>query len=234
MPAMTTLVLPGMDGTGILFEPFLRALPSDLPFKVVRYPGSDALGYEDLESFVLDALPSEGQLVLLGESFSGPLAVSLAARLAGRVSGLVLCCTFVRNPRPALAVLKPLARLISHQVLPIAFTARLLLGPYATPGLRILLRKALAQVSPAVLRARLEAVVAVDASAALATVKVPVLYLQATQDALVPPSAAQLALNACPAMRVVPVRGPHCLLQAAPAETAALVAALVREIEGAC
>lgn len=31
MPAMTTLVLlPGMDGTGILFEPFLRALPSDV------------------------------------------------------------------------------------------------------------------------------------------------------------------------------------------------------------
>jgi pimeloyl-ACP methyl ester carboxylesterase len=99
--------------------------------------------------------------------------------------------------------------------------------------LRTLLRKALAQVSPAVLRARLEAVVAVDASAALASVKVPVVYLQATQDALVPARAAQLALKACPAMRVVPIRGPHCLLQAAPAETAALVAALVREIESA-
>lgn len=234
MPAMTTLVLlPGMDGTGILFGPFLRALPPDLPVQVVSYPGRDVLGYEDLESLVLDALPPEGQLVLLGESFSGPLAVSLAARLAGRVSGLVLCCTFVQNPRPALAVFKPLARLISPQVLPIAFTAGLLLGPYATPGLRTLLRKALAQVSSAVLRARLEAVVAVEASAALANVKVPVIYLQATRDALVPPSAAQLALKACPTMRVVPIQGPHCLLQAAPAETAALVAALVHEIEKA-
>lgn len=234
VPAMTTLVLlPGMDGTGLLFEPFLRALPPELSVQVVSYPGHDVLTYEDLESFVLDALPFEGRLVLLGESFSGPLAVSLAARLAGRVSGLVLCCTFVQNPRPAFAVLKPLARLISPQVLPLGFTARLLLGPYATPGLRTLLRNALAQVSPAVLRARLEAVVVVKASAALASVKVPVVYLQATQDALVPARAAQLALKACPAMRVMPIRGPHCLLQAAPAETAAVVAALVREIESA-
>ena len=46
MPITPTLVLlPGMDGSGTLFEPFLRALPPDLPVKVLRYPGQDALSY---------------------------------------------------------------------------------------------------------------------------------------------------------------------------------------------
>lgn len=230
MPTTPTLVLlPGMDGTGMLFEPFLRALAPDLPVKVLRYPGQEALSYEALESFVLAALPPHAPLVLLGESFSGPLAASLAGRLGERVRGLILCCTFVQNPRPALAAFKSLLKLVPPQALPTRLAARLLFGPYATPALRTSLHHALDQVSPAVLRARLEAVLAVDASAALASVKAPVLYLQASQDTLVPARAAQRALQACPAMQVIRLQGPHCLLQAAPVETAAVVAAFVRE-----
>ena len=232
---MTTLVLlPGMDGTGILFEPFLQALPPDLPVKVVAYPGHAPLSCEELESLVQTALPAQSPIVLLGESFSGPIAASLAAKLPGRVSGLILCCTFVQNPRPVLSVFKPLVNLISPNLIPIRFTARLLLGSFATPGLRALLRTALAGVSPSVLRTRLNAVVAVNASAALAAVKVPVLYIQATQDKLVPSGAARLAMEACPAMKVISLEGPHCLLQAMPAEAAAVVAAFVRDVESGC
>lgn len=232
MTATTTLVLlPGMDGTGRLFGPLLQALPPDLRIEVVSYPGHEFLSYEELESFVQDALPPQGPIVLLGESFSGPLAASLVARLGGRVSGLILCCTFVRNPRPALAVLAPLVKLVSPRLAPIRLVARLLLGSFTTPVLRALLQDALSRVSPAVLQARLRAVIAVDVFAELAAVKVPVLYLQATQDALVPSSAARLAQQACPAMKVRAIRGPHCLLQAAPAEAAAVVAAFVRGTE---
>lgn len=229
MPTPPTLVLlPGMDGTGMLFEPLLRALPPDLPVKVLRYPGQDALSYEALESFVRAALPPYAPLVLLGESFSGPLAASLARRLGERVRGLILCCTFVDNPRPALAALQPLLKLVPPQAVRTRLAARLLFGPYATPALRTALRHALDQVAPAVLRARLQAILAMDASAALAAVTAPVLYLQASQDTLVPPRAAQRALQACPAMQVIRLQGPHCLLQAAPVETAAVVAAFVR------
>ena len=232
---MTTLVLlPGMDGTGILFKPFLQALPPDLPVKVVAYPGHAPLSYEELESLVQAALPAQGPIVFLGESFSGPIAASLAAKLPGRVNGLILCCTFVRNPRSVLSVFKPLANLISPDLVPIRLAAWLLLGSFATPDLRALLRTALAGVSPSVLRARLNAVVTVNASAALAEVKVPVLYMQAAQDNLVPSGAARLAMAACPSMKVIPFKGPHCLLQAVPAEAAAVVAAFVRNVESGC
>jgi hypothetical protein len=44
---MTTLVLlPGMDGSGLLFSEFIKAL--DAKCEVIAYPPNDALGYEQL------------------------------------------------------------------------------------------------------------------------------------------------------------------------------------------
>jgi hypothetical protein len=76
---VTLVLLPGMDGTGTLFEPFVAALGHEFAVKVVDYPRAEPLGYEQLELFATAALPSEGPLILLGESFSGPIAVALAA-----------------------------------------------------------------------------------------------------------------------------------------------------------
>lgn len=227
----TLVLLPGMDGTGILFRPFLQALVDDLPVKVVAYPADKPMGYDELGEFVLNALPTEGPVVLLGESFSGPIAAALAARLGDRVRGLVLCCTFMSNPRPALRPLLPFAGLIPFAAIPVGLAARPLLGSFATPALKSLLAEALALVSPAVLRARLKSVATVNATEALAAVKVPVLYLQASSDALVPARAVRKARKACPAMKVQVIHGPHCLLQVAPAEAAAAVLAYVSEVD---
>ena len=227
----TLVLLPGMDGTGILFRPFLQTLAVGLPVKVVAYPVDKPMGYDELGEFVLSALPAEGPVVLLGESFSGPIAAALAVRLGDRVRGLILCCTFMSNPRPALGPLLPFAGLLPFAALPVGLTARPLLGSFVTPALKSLLAEALALVSSAVLRARLKSVVTVDATEALAAVKVPVLYLQASSDALVPTSAVRQAQKACPAMTVQVIHGPHCLLQVAPADAAAAVCAFVREVD---
>lgn len=45
---MNLILLPGMDGTGLLFEPLLEALPGWLEPKVIAYPGHEPLGYAEL------------------------------------------------------------------------------------------------------------------------------------------------------------------------------------------
>ncbi|MEW6284578.1 MAG: alpha/beta hydrolase, partial [Candidatus Eremiobacterota bacterium] len=61
------LLLPGLDGTGRMFEPFLRGLPPGLEVSVTAYP--DRLQpYADLERYL--SWP-EGPCVLVAESFSG-------------------------------------------------------------------------------------------------------------------------------------------------------------------
>lgn len=224
MPLTTLLLLPGLDGTGTLFQPFIRELPPDWRVIVVAYPADARLGYEELVPLALSVIPAEGPLVLLGESFSGPVAIRLAAELGSRVQALILCCTFGRNPRPGLAWLSPLlAGLPPPAALPGVVAVRTLLGRCASEESRTLLVRALAALPASVLRARLKAAMAVNVLPQLAELRAPVLYLQASQDLVVPPKAASDLLQALPALQVVRLEGPHGLLQASPGAAATAV-----------
>lgn len=220
---MTTLVLlPGLDGTGTLFQPLLRELPADWLTQVVAYPMDARVDYDALTRLAAQALPAEGPVVLLGESFSGPVAIRLAAALGPRLQALVLCCSFARNPRPALARLGGLIDwLPSPGLLPSVLSARTLLGVNPPAESRALLAETLAQLPAAVLRARLRMVMAVDVADELTAVRAPVLYLQAAQDFVVPPSAAVEVRRVCPQTVVTRLAGPHGLLQAEPASCVA-------------
>lgn len=230
---MTTLVmLPGLDGTGLLFGPLLEALAGRLRTTVVSYPHDRVLGYDRLAAWVESALPVAGPLVLLGESFAGPLAVALAARHPGRVRGLVLCNTFVRNPRPLLGLGRPLVRWLPLRRAPLGLLASMLFGRFDTPPLRRLLADAVGSVATPVLQARLRAVIDVDARAALAQVACPVLLLRSDEDVLVPGSAGRLLQRLHPAAETVRLRGPHALLQTAPDEAAKLLVAFAAESVG--
>lgn len=220
---MTTLVLlPGLDGTGTLFQPLLRALPAGWRTCVVSYPVDAKADYDALTRAATQALPADGRIVLLGESFSGPVAIRLAAALGSRLQALLLCCSFARNPRPRLL---PLGGLISWLpspgLLPSRLVERMLLGGRAPAESRALLSAALASLPAAVLQARLRMVMAVDVTPELAAVTAPVLYLRAGQDRLVPSSAAVDVQQHCPQAIVTRLAGPHGLLQAEPVASAA-------------
>src|SRR6185369_2945536 len=92
------VLLPGMDGTGILFEPLLEILPPELEAQVVSYPTHKPCGYEELAGLVAAALPKDGPFIILGESFSGPLAIMAAHAQPPGLKGIVLCASFARSP----------------------------------------------------------------------------------------------------------------------------------------
>jgi pimeloyl-[acyl-carrier protein] methyl ester esterase len=84
---VTLVLLPGMEGTGSLFGPFIAALEDEFNVKVVSYPTTESLGYMELESIARAALPSEGPFTIHGDSISDPIAVSLAASSPSRLTG---------------------------------------------------------------------------------------------------------------------------------------------------
>jgi pimeloyl-ACP methyl ester carboxylesterase len=231
---LTLALLPGMDGTGDLFGPFIEALDGAFATSVVRYPADVAMDYAALTAIARDALPRHGPFLLLGESFSGPIAVSLAAEKPDGLLGVVLCNTFVRSPLPMLSPLRKLARIMPFGLAPLPAMDYFLLGGHSTPNLKLALAAALAKVSTRALQARMEAVMAVDVSDKLRAVEVPMIYLQATHDRLVS-SASALHLQAqCPGMQLLTLDGPHCLLQASPMKTAEAVIAFGRQIAADC
>lgn len=227
----TIVLLPGMDGTGALFTDFIAALPPAVESIVVKYPVDRAMNYAELELLVRASLPVERPFVLLAESFSGPIAVSIAASKPAGLRGLVLVCSFVRNP--LLIVPKALFSMLSRfpvGKVPIRMASILLLGRYATQTLRGRLAAAIANVSAAVWRARLHAVLSVDLAAQLRNIEVPVLYLRATNDRVVSRQASKLIARLLPSAKVVALGAPHFMLQATPVESAARVEAFVRDV----
>jgi pimeloyl-ACP methyl ester carboxylesterase len=143
-------------------------------------------------------------------------------RPAGLV-GVILCASFVSNPRPRFAPCRHVIGLLPITATPLAVLNAALLGRFTTPLLRSELAKAMAQVSSDALRARLQAVLSVDVSAHLKTIDVPVLYLLAKYDRVVPLDALEHLIRLHPATQVEPIEAPHFLLQAAPTAAATAV-----------
>ncbi|MBB3120751.1 alpha/beta fold hydrolase [Pseudoduganella violacea] len=227
---LTLVLLPGMDGTATLFEPLIAALGDSFHIRRVAYPCDQALGYRELAEVARQALPVDGKFILLGESFSGPIAIALAAAQPDGLLGVVLCSTFARNPHPLFKPLRGLADILPVKLLPNAVLSYFLMGRFSTPQLRVALDGALAQVSAAAFRARLKAVLAVDVSAQLQRLQVPLLYLQARHDRVVPAGAARHIASTYPATRIAALDGPHFLLQIAPQAAAAAIQAYALEL----
>ncbi|MEM4989183.1 alpha/beta hydrolase [Collimonas sp. H4R21] len=225
---LTIVLLPGMDGSGDLFQPLIGALDAEFNVRIVRYPTEGALDYEALEKHARLSLPRDGHFVILGESFSGPVAVSLAASRPPGLVGLILCCTFVRNPHPAFTGLHSCVGSLPVKLAPLAVLNWFLLGRYSTQHLRSALAAALAPVSSLALRTRLKAVLSADVTTEFKSIEVPILYLQAEHDRVVPPSATRQVMLAQPATRLVKIAGPHFLLQAFPSQAAQTIAAFMR------
>ena len=222
--ALPTLVLlPGLDGTGKLFSEFVKSLASGVDSRIVAYPKDRALGYDELETLVLAALPHDRRFILLGESFSGPIAIRIAARPPAGLLGVILCGTFAKNPFPWLRWARPLAAYLPLKSLPRWLRAPLMWGsasPHRAPAQT---ERAMTGVSAVVIRRRIAALLTVDESAALGRIRVPTLLLRAVRDRVIPRAATQWILKTLPAAQLAEIDGPHLLLQARPAECAAVV-----------
>lgn len=213
LPALR--LLPGLDGTARLLAPFVEAarVTGFADMAAIAYPTDRVLGYDALETLARDALPRETPFVLLGESFSGPVALAIAADPPANLHGLVLSTTFAKAPVPVPSPLAALARIAPVRLLPTAALSFALLGRWATPALRRELRDALDTVAPAVLRARAEAAMRVDVRDRLARIRVPALCLRATHDRLLRPGAHRALCAGLADAREVAIDGPHLLLQ---------------------
>jgi len=218
------IVLPGMDATGTLHDGFINAMAArGIAASVIAYPHDRPLDYRQLLPFVQAALPRDVPFVLLGESFSGPLALAVAARAPRGLQGLILTTTFARAHWPAGRALRPLLRWLPMRGMPSPALSWWLLGRWATPAMRDALQKALAQVDVPVLRERLRAVLEVDMRAYAPEVAVPVLCLHASDDRLLPARAQREWSALLPHAQQHSVAGPHLLLQANPQAAADLV-----------
>ena len=214
------VLLPGMDGSGRLFAPFVAALPTSRRAIILRYPQTLA-SYDELTDYAVRFLP-EGPCVLLGESFSGPVAARLAQRFPERVRALVLAASFVAAPLPRFfASMAP----SFYGSAASAWLVKYLMASKRTPPeILATIMEILAEAPQEMWRGRLRAALTEDARPQLAATRCPLLVLQAGSDRLLraPTTMQILRTRPCVAMRLT--GAPHLLMQSAPAECASAIA----------
>ena len=221
---MQLLLLPGMDGTGRLFAPLLTSLPPSLTAIAVSYPLDKPHGYDGLLTLVEEAASGLDDFVVVGESFSGPLALMLASKNPPGIRGVVLCASFVRFPLSIPEQWRGMVRPWMFRIQPTWLVALVLLGRHAWGPLGRLLRESIRSVSPEALTARAVAVTRVDVTAELMACSVPVLYLRAAGDLIIRPGCWELVQSMRPEAEMALLPGPHLVLQVSPSEAATVLA----------
>lgn len=165
-------------------------------------------------------LPKAGPYVLVAESYSGPIGISIAATRPPGLVGLVLSTTFLNCPRPYLGQLRLLLKLLPPIRVPTAPFVPLLLNGRATTEAKELLRVVLRQASPKAMLARLSDVATVNVASEAESIDVPTLYLRASADRVVPRSAGEAVRRHISHASITELAGPHLLLQACAHEAA--------------
>lgn len=209
----TVLLLPGLDGTDIFFEPLLRQLQARLPayftVRVWPLPAQGPQDYDTLLAALSADIASMPACWLLGWSFSGPLALMLAAAEPDRVRGVILAASFVRPPRLVLRLLGGAVRAPGLWAWRVLRRLPLWLLRPPADALRQAKDRTWREVRPALLAARLREVARVDVRSELGALQVPVMYIASAQDGVVPPRALQEILRLRADVRVVTIAGPH-------------------------
>lgn len=222
----TIIFMPGMDGTGISFEPLGKLLPHDVKVKVIQYPADRLLSFEENLQCVREQVQPDGEAVVIAESFSGPVAVALIGSGQLKATCLILSATFARSPRPLL--LKTLSCLPMEGVLQLPLPQFLLNhliegSEVAADVFQDMLHRIRAMVPAKVLNHRLRVIDKTDVREWLSKLTLPCLYIQASADRAVPASALFDFTEAVADLRVTRIPGPHFILQAQPQQSLAAI-----------
>lgn len=207
------VLLPGLDGTGDLFQRIVPLLERDARVTVVRYPRDPALDYAGYAQFVREAVGAR-PVVLLGESFSGPIAVSVAAQCPEQVLGVVLVVTFLRRPWPAW-LLRLVAR-VDPRSAPRLVRDLILIGKIGKKrdeALAALVADVVGRLDPQVRARRIGEVARVDVRDRFNRLNCPILVLLGANDWLVWKAPLERAAAAKPNAEIAVLPAAHMLLQ---------------------
>ncbi|MCW8930881.1 MAG: hypothetical protein OQL19_11655 [Gammaproteobacteria bacterium] len=213
------ILLPGMDGTGILFKPFLNSLSQDISTKIIHYPFDQELSYNELVSYVQKQLPTDKEYILLAESFSGPIAYKLVNN--EKLKAIIFVASFIQPPNKLLILSKilPLSLFIPKQ-LPNVFL-KFLLGPLASKEVYKLVNESLNKVEKHVLSFRLKEMAKLSKNN-IETINKSI-YIQGISDNLVSPKHAGKIEQISQESKLYKVEGSHFILQVNPERCSEIV-----------
>jgi len=218
---MKIILLPGLDGTGLLFKKLKESFPDNLDIEVISYDSLPGISYFEQAAEV--ARRFEGiDVYIVGESYSGRVAYELFKILGCRVKGIAFLASFVSSP----SILSRVSGFLPVNLLTSNFVSKklLYLFGFSLIGSSDLINEVFASINKAdkfKLRSRLRNIAGLDKPDYVLTC--PVRYIRPSRDMLVSASAVRFLSSKCSNFRQVEVRGGHFVAQSNPGECAKVI-----------
>ncbi len=220
---MQIILLPGMDGTGLLFRPFINELTQQLPenisVQVISYPRDQVLSYAQLIKYVQNTLPPQEEVIIVAESFSGPIGYALAAAHPNTIKGVVFVATFLSPPKGLVWMLPPRLMALAMKIpLPSFLLKQLLFGRNTEQETVVLFKAALQKTQQAVLSARVQEMrkLRILQHMEQQPLEMPCTYIRAKNDQLISGSHIEEFRRIAPQLMIHEIPGPHFILQTEP------------------
>jgi len=224
--------MPGLDGTGNMFQPLISSLGDEIKTYTISYPFDQHLSYDELSGFVRNKLKNfDEQLVLLAESFSGPVAVKLLQNSLPNIKAVIFSATFCESPKSVLVLLSkflPVAAILKLPF-PNAVIKYFCFGYDCSPETIDLFKKTISKSNAKVLSQRIIEISRLKFKGQNLS-NIPCCYIQAQYDKFVPHSAFQSFLKIAPDIQLIKIKGPHFILQAKPQECKESIVKFIRNI----
>ena len=220
---MRILLLPGMDGTGVLFDPFVKALPNSTEVQVAKLIQEKDISFEEQASVLLGQV--KHNTIIVAESYSGLIAHELGKLAPESIKHIVFAASFLERP----SILAKFGNLMPKSMLdytlyPKPIIMQVLFGKYRTPYVMKLFERAMADVSVDLLAFRIKQLCNLKKIEQLSDI--PATYLQAEQDRLVCNGAVDVFERVYTNLNCKTVPGSHFLLQTNPKGTVREVLAI--------
>jgi pimeloyl-[acyl-carrier protein] methyl ester esterase len=221
------VLLPGLDGMGELLRSMSAQLAARRPVDLIDYPLDRWLSYAELVAYVVGRVPDR-QFVILGESYSGPIAIAIA-KTDPRVAGLVLASSFARHPLPA--QLAHLVWALDLKWAPKPLIASALMGRWSAPETETQLYRVLAKLPREIVQGRVRDALRVDKLDQLRRTRCPLLCLHGRQDRLVGKRSVHEIIDARPDGKLQWLDAPHMLLTTHAEAAAGIIDAFCSRLE---
>lgn len=224
---MELVLLPGLDGTGELFKPFIDVYEPKI--RIIQLPQNIEQSYRSLAQKIHCQLPKK-PYVLLGESFSGGLISDLLQLENTHVRGVIFVASFVSSPQPHLLSLLPFLPFNLLTKLPFAnfIQHNLLYSHIKDHELKKLINRIINSIPPAILKNRLSIIKNMEKPTQ--TCNLPTCYIQASHDNVVKERSAIEVKFHFPNTQIHKVKGSHLILQSNPSESSQIITQFIRSL----
>lgn len=227
---MKIILLPGLDGTGRLFDKLTQYFPESVDTEVISYESLEGVTYIEQGEELAKRLENT-DIYIVAESYSGRVAYEIYKLVGSRVKGIVFLASFISAP----SLLSKLAGFLPVSLLSANFLSKklLYLFGFSLMGSQKLVYPVFASLQSAdkrKLKLRLCNIGGLSKQQKI--VACPVIYIRPSRDLLINTRAVRYIDSMCISFTKIEVEGGHFIAQSKPDVCAKIICNTFNEASG--